>query len=52
MKDKELLRQLEANDLTRQGRACQMLKEEIKLRSDDVRGMIEELKILKASTRR
>ena len=48
LKDKELLRQLEANELTRSGKACGMLKEEIKTRSESVKAYIVELQELKS----
>lgn len=47
LKDKELLRQLEANEHTKQGQACILLKQEIKARADEVREMIAELKQIK-----
>jgi len=48
LKDKELLTQLEANDLTRSGRACEMLKDDIKSRSETVKAYIVELRELKS----
>ena len=47
LKDKELLRQLEANEHTKQGQACVLLKQEIRARADEVRDMIAELKQIK-----
>jgi hypothetical protein len=49
LKDKELLGQLEANDFTRSGRACTMLKEDIKSRSETVKAYIAELRELKSN---
>jgi archaellum component FlaC len=47
LKDRELLRQLEVNELTRYGNACKLLKEEIRGRSESVRDMIREMKEIK-----
>jgi hypothetical protein len=51
LKDKELLRELDANELTRGGRAYIMLKEDIKGKSQGIRDMIDEIKSIKATMR-
>ncbi len=47
LKDKELLRQLEANVHTKGGQACQLLKQDIKSKAGEVRDMIQEIKEIK-----
>ena len=51
LKDKELLRQLEANEKTRSSKACLMLKDQIKGKSNQVEEMIIELRDIKSMRR-
>jgi len=51
LKDKELLRQLEANTHTRSSKACIMLKDQIKAKSNQVEEMIIELRDIKSMRR-